>query len=113
MDQTYLLNTIIADAYLKGATGVHFGSAATPEKSNVLFRIDGVLLEYMRIPDAAADDIVKRIKSMANLDIEDSRLPKIGHIKFKHDGLPEFQLAVTTRPNDGLREAVTLRIQTA
>ena len=112
MDQTYLLDTIIADAHLKGATCIHFESPATPKKSNVLFRMDGVIREYMRIPDAAAEDIVKRIKSMANLDVEDRRLPKIGHITFKHDGLPEFKLTVSTSPNNGLREAATLRIQT-
>ena len=86
MGQTYLLNTIIADAYLKGATCVRFESPKAPEKSNVLFRMDQVLRAYMTIPEAAADDIIKRIKLMANLDVEDRCLPKIGHIKFKHAG---------------------------
>ncbi len=113
MDETYLLNTIIADAYLKGVSDIHFELLAESETSRVLIRMDGVLREYMTIPDAAADDIVKRIKSMANLDIEDSHLPKIGRIKFKHKGLPEFHITVTMLPNDGLREKAALRIQTA
>jgi type II secretory ATPase GspE/PulE/Tfp pilus assembly ATPase PilB-like protein len=113
MNQTYLLKTFIADAYLKGATCIHFESQTSPEKCNILLRIDKVLLDYIKIPEALAEDIIKIIKSMANLNVEDCCLPKIGHIKFKHDGLPEFMLTVITSPNGGQREAVNLRIQTA
>jgi type II secretory ATPase GspE/PulE/Tfp pilus assembly ATPase PilB-like protein len=111
MDQTYLLDTIIANAYLKGATCIHFESQAPPEKFNVLFRIDQALLDYMKIPEGLAEDIIKTIKSMANLNAEDCCLTKIGYIKFKHDGLPDFQIAVTISPYDCLREKVILRIQ--
>jgi type II secretory ATPase GspE/PulE/Tfp pilus assembly ATPase PilB-like protein len=73
--------------------------------------MESVLLEYMTLPDdAAADDIVKKIKKMGNLDRADNNLSKIGRIKFKHEGLPEFQVAVTTEPSDGSREYVILRI---
>ena len=112
MDQIYLLNTIIADAYLKGATYIRFESQTGPETSNVLFRMDQALRAYMTIPEDTAEDIIKRIKLMANLDVVECRLPKIGHIKFKHDGLPNFEITVIISPNDGLRETATLRIQT-
>jgi type II secretory ATPase GspE/PulE/Tfp pilus assembly ATPase PilB-like protein len=105
------MDTIIADAYLKGATGIRFDSSTSPGESNVLFQMNGVMREYMTIPVAEADNMVKRIKLMANLDVEDLCLPKIGHIKFKHDGLPEFRIKVTTSPNDGLMETATLMIQ--
>ena len=113
MDESYLFNTIIADAYLKGVSDVHFESPASQESCRVLLRMDGVWRAYMTIHSAAADDIIKIIKSKANFDAENSHLPKIGRFKFKHEGLPEFHLAVTTQPSDNLREAATLKIQTA
>ena len=111
-DESNLVNTIIADAYLKAVSDIQFEPLSSQDIIRVRFRMDGVLQQYMTIPYAAADDMVKRIKSMAKLDTEDSSLPKIGRIKFKHKGLPEFHLIVTMRPNDGLREKATLKIQT-
>ncbi len=113
MDETYLLDTIIADAYLKGVSDIHFELLAESETSRVLIRMDGVLGQYMTLPYGAANNIVKKIKSMANLDIEDNHLPRLGHFKFKHKGLPQFHIMVTTRPADSMRETTTLRIQTA
>lgn len=111
MDTICLMDTIIADAYLKGVTDILFDPSTARGKSNVLFRMNGVMKEYMTIPVAAADNMVKRIKLMANLDVEDHCLPKIGLIKFKRDGLPEIRLTVTTSPNEGSEETATLRIQ--
>jgi type IV pilus assembly protein PilB len=111
-EESSLVNTIIADAYLKGVSDIQFEPLASQDIIRVLFRIDGVLRQYITAPYSAADDMVKRIKSMANLDIEDIRLPKIGRIIFRHRGLPEFNIMVTLRPNDGQREVATLKIQT-
>ena len=113
MDETYLLDTIIADAYLKGVSDIHFELLAGSDTSRVLIRVDGVLKEYMTLPYAAADDIVKKIRSMANLDIAVNHLPGLGHFKFKHKGLPQFHIMVTMRPTDETREATSLRIKTA
>jgi hypothetical protein len=45
--------------------------------------------------------IIQIIKSMANIDIVDSHITRIEHIRFKRKGIPEQQLAVTIRPADG------------
>jgi hypothetical protein len=63
----------------------------------------------MTVPEDVAGEIVKRIKSMAKLDVEDYILPKIGFIKFQRDDLPEIRMTAITRPNEGLREVVDLR----
>ncbi len=63
--------------------------------------------------DFIAYDVVKRIKSMANLDVCDRELAKIGHLKFYGHDVPEVQITVTTYPIDGLWEDVVLRILTA
>jgi type II secretory ATPase GspE/PulE/Tfp pilus assembly ATPase PilB-like protein len=108
LDEAYLLNTIIADAYLRGVPEIHF-AAAPPDKTRVLLLMEGLLLEYMTLPEDTADDIARIIKTIANLDIAENDLPKIGHIKFKHDGLPEVQLTVTTEPLDGTSEYIILK----
>jgi type II secretory ATPase GspE/PulE/Tfp pilus assembly ATPase PilB-like protein len=113
MEETYLMDMIIADAYLKGASGVLFDSSVAHEASNVLFRMDGVMKEYMTIPGDVAKYIIKRLKWMAKLDVKDNCLSKIGRIIFKHKGLPEFHLQVTICTAAGLREKATLRIQAA
>ena len=64
---------------------------------------------YMTVSEDTAGEIVTRIKSMANLDVEDHILPKIGFIKFQRDGLPEFRITTIARPHNGLREVVDLR----
>jgi type II secretory ATPase GspE/PulE/Tfp pilus assembly ATPase PilB-like protein len=110
-DEPSLLNTLIADAYLKGVSEIQFEPPASQDIITVFFRIDGEMRKYMTIPYAAIGDIIKRFKVMANLDAVDCNLPKIGRIKFKHQGLPEFHIIVILRPNEVLREAVTLKIQ--
>ena len=111
IDESHLLNTIIADAYLRSVSEIHFEPCLSSEKIRVLFLMEGVLREYMTLPDdAAANDIVKKIKTIANLDGANNDLPKIGHIKFKHEGLPEFQLKVISKPIGGLREDVVIKI---
>ena len=100
---------MLSEAYRKGATDIHFESSEIPENDRVLFCMDGEYLEYMTVPEDIAGEIVKRIKSMANLDAEDHSLPKIGFIKFQRDELPEFRMTVIALPNNGLREVVELR----
>ena len=104
------MNVIISEAYLKGASEVFLESIPSSEEGCVWFLMDGEFREYMTVPDDIADDIINRIKTMANLEGADKNLQKIGHIKFKRDGLPEFPLAVAIYPADGQGEKVALKI---
>lgn len=110
IDVTGIVNIIIGEAFIKGASEVLFESIPSSEKGCVRFLMDGVFREYMTVPNDTADEIIDRIKSMANFEFADNDLPKIGHIKFKRDGLPEFLLTVTANPADGLRENIVLKI---
>jgi hypothetical protein len=89
----------------------------TPEEQSETLRWMAIMSSDVNCDLAAStgihtgDDMIKIIKSMANLDVEDRHLPKIGHIKFKHDGLPEFRLTVTICYSGGLGEKAILRIQ--
>ena len=64
----------------------------------------------MTVLEQAADDIIKRIKFMANLDLKDNRLPKIGHIRFSRNGLSEFRITVNTYPTGEYGELVALKV---
>ena len=109
IDAKYLLNTIIADAYLRGVPEIHF-EAVAPEKIRVLFLMEGALREYMTPPHDIVGNIVKRIKSMTNIDTADNDLPKIGYFKFKRNGLPELQLTVMTATSESSWEYIVLKI---
>jgi type II secretory ATPase GspE/PulE/Tfp pilus assembly ATPase PilB-like protein len=110
MDAAYLVDTIIADAYLRKVSEVHFEMPISFDILRVRFLMDGELCEYMVVPGATAIDMVKRIRTMARLDKVGNNLPGIGHIKFKHDGLPEFQIKVTSGPTDDFREYIVVKL---
>jgi hypothetical protein len=49
-----------------------------------------------------AFDVVKRVKSMANLDAGNRELAKVGHLIFENHDVPEIKISVTIYPIDGL-----------
>ena len=102
LDVKSLVNVIISEAYLKGASEVLLESIPSSEEGCVWFLMDGEFREYMTVPDDIADDIINRIKTMANLEGADKNLQKIGHIKFKRDGLPEFPLECSRSMKTGM-----------
>ena len=103
------LNIMLSEACRKGASDIHFESSEIPKNDRVLFCIYGEYLEYMIVPSDVADEIFKRIKSMANIDVRDYTPPKIGFKKFQRDDLPEFWITAITRTNNDLRENVDLK----
>jgi type II secretory ATPase GspE/PulE/Tfp pilus assembly ATPase PilB-like protein len=115
VDVQKLVDLVIAEAYLKGASDIHFESSAVRKDHRVRFRVGGVCQEYGTLPEAVGRDAVRRIKAMANLDPENRGLPQNGLMKFagKDNDLPEFMLQVTTYPTGGLLEDAVLRILTA
>jgi len=108
-----LVDIIITEAYTRGTSDIYFESSALSGKNRVFFWMDSVYREFMTVPEAVAFDVVKRIKTMSNLDVRDRELAKVGHLKFYSNDVPEVQITVTTYPIDGLREDVVLRILAA
>jgi type IV pilus assembly protein PilB len=93
-----LANRIIEDAYSRGASDIHI----EPFEKEVIvrYRVDGVLEEKLRLPQAALKSIVARLKIMAALNIAETRLPQDGRIMFKEhakSGL-DIDLRVATAP---------------
>jgi type IV pilus assembly protein PilB len=74
----------------------------------VRFRIDGVLREMMTLPKAILPAVISRIKILANLKIDEHRIPQDGRFKFAV-GSKTVALRVSTLPvMDG--EKVVMRL---
>jgi len=76
-----LVNGILADAVMRGASDIHF----EPYEKNlrVRYRIDGVLMEMMSPPFRLKNALISRIKIMSELDIAERRIPQDGRIKIR------------------------------
>ena len=74
-----IVDTLLKHAILEGASDIHI----EPEEKDVVtrYRIDGVLHDAMTLPRAVLPGIVARIKVLANLKIDEHRLPQDGRFK--------------------------------
>ena len=77
-----LLDALIHDALKDGASDIHIENHA--RGADVRLRIDGVLLAVRRVDGSAlAEQMVSRLKVMAELDIGERRLPQDGRFKLR------------------------------
>jgi len=76
-----VVNTILKHAILQGASDIHI----EPIETAVLirYRIDGVLEDAMTLPKQIHTGIIARIKILANLKLDEHRLPQDGRFKIK------------------------------
>ncbi len=77
-----LLDAVLYDALKDGASDIHIECDA--RGATVRLRIDGVLAAVQRIDGVAlAEQLVSRLKVMAELDIGERRLPQDGRFKLR------------------------------
>jgi type II secretory ATPase GspE/PulE/Tfp pilus assembly ATPase PilB-like protein len=102
-----LVDAMISDAVREGASDIH----AEPTEGGVVvrYRVDGVLREVMRLPEAAGAALVRRVKIWARLDVTDPLHPHDGHAAAKVDG-QSVDLRVSTIPVARRGEKVVIRI---
>jgi len=74
-----LVNSLLEYAIFKGASDIHI----EPTEKNVLirFRIDGILRDIMTLDKRVLPGVIARIKVLANLKIDEHRLPQDGRFK--------------------------------
>jgi type IV pilus assembly protein PilB len=79
-----IVDTLLRHAIVQGASDVHI----EPMEDEVLvrYRIDGILHDAMTLPRVAASTIVARLKVLANLKLDQKRLPQDGRFKMELDG---------------------------
>lgn len=103
-----LANRIVEEGFHKRASDVHL----EPSLYNlrVRYRIDGDLTEVMRVPKYVQDALITRFKIMADLRIDERRVPQDGRIDFtKYNPSLEIDLRVSTVPTP-FGEDVVMRI---
>lgn len=90
-----VVNELIIRAIAEGASDIHFEPS---EKGlRIRMRLDGYLQD-LNVPAAyKPEQVISRIKIMANLDIAEKRLPQDGNIQLRKDG-QEINLRVSTMP---------------
>jgi type IV pilus assembly protein PilB len=102
-----LVDAMITDGVREGASDIH----AEPTEGGVVvrYRVDGVLREVMRLPEAAGAALVRRVKIWAKLDVTDPLRPHDGHASARVDG-QSVDLRVSTIPVARRGEKVVIRI---
>jgi type II secretory ATPase GspE/PulE/Tfp pilus assembly ATPase PilB-like protein len=108
-----LVNKIIIDAYNQGASDIHIEPYPDKGKTEIRFRKDGTLVNYIEVPPSYRNALTARIKIMCDLDISEKRKPQDGKIKFKKYGPLDIELRVATIPSAGGMEDIVMRILAA
>lgn len=101
-----LINLIISQAIQARASDIHIEPMIN--RVVVRYRIDGVLEEMDHLKRALQGPVISRIKIMANLKLDEKRLPQDGKIIFKL-GDKRYDLRVSTLAGHH-GESVVLRI---
>jgi len=100
------VNLLLEYAIKSSASDIHI--EPREEHVQIRYRIDGVLHEVNRLPRSVLGALVSRIKILANLKIDERRVPQDGRFKIKVAGR-QYALRVSTLPiADG--EKVVMRI---
>ena len=101
------VNTAILDAYDKGASDIHFEN--NPDGLIIKCRVDGVLVETGAMHErTAAEQVVSRLKVLAELDIAERRVPQDGRLSIHIQGR-DIDLRISIMPGLHGEDAV-LRI---
>jgi len=101
-----LVNWLLQYAFDQRASDIHLEPRR--DKSNVRFRIDGVMHQVYQIPTAVMGAVISRIKILGRMDIAEKRRPQDGRLKTLNDKL-EVELRLSTMPT-AFGEKVVMRI---
>jgi type IV pilus assembly protein PilB len=90
-----LINSLVQQAYARRASDIHI--EPFEEQVIVRLRIDGELVECMRLDSSAHSAIVSRVKILSGINIAEKRIPQDGRFDFVTDDLT-VDLRVSTLP---------------
>lgn len=98
------LGSTLFDAFRSGASDIHIESR--PGGATIKYRLDGVLVHGGEIGGAdTAEQVISRIKVLAQLDVGERRLPQDGRFKLRLDGR-EADFRVSVIPGSHGEDAV-------
>jgi general secretion pathway protein E len=99
-----VVNSTLYDALKQAASDIHLESV--PSGMQVKYRIDGVMVRVGQIAGAdTAEQVISRIKVLAELDIAERRVPQDGRFKVAYAGR-DIDLRVSIMPSVHGEDAV-------
>jgi len=90
-----IVSTVLEYAVKSRASDIHI--EPLEENVRIRYRIDGILQEKYVLPRNVLDAVVSRIKILANLKIDEKRMPQDGRFNITVDG-NEVDLRISTLP---------------
>jgi type IV pilus assembly protein PilB len=90
-----IVSTVLEFSIKSRASDIHIEPQET--KSQIRYRIDGILHEKLSLPKSIHDALVSRIKILSEMKIDEKRIPQDGRFTFKI-GVEEVDLRVSTLP---------------
>lgn len=90
-----IVSAVLEQAIRLRASDVHIEPQIG--ETRVRYRVDGILQERLALPQKLHDAVVSRIKILADLKIDEKRIPQDGRFNFKM-GESEVDLRVSTLP---------------
>ncbi len=88
----------IAKAYEDGASDIHFETGR--HRIEVKYRLDGVMAEGAKMETPViAEEVISRIKVLAQLDITERRRPQDGRFRWQHSSGDNIDLRVSIMPS--------------
>ena len=106
-----IVDTLIKHAVLQRASDIHI--EPTEKEVVVRYRIDGILHDAMVLPKSVSSGIVARIKVLADLKLDEHRLPQDGRFKVETDEY-KYSVRVSILPvYDGEKIVMRLLSETA
>ncbi|MEX8493294.1 GspE/PulE family protein [Sphaerotilus sp.] len=108
-----LLITLVADAMGRGASSIHLENHPSEDKLWVRLRRDGRMEPHSELPGSYRNSLIPRIKTLAEMDVQDTRRPQEGRLAFSRlMQAHKIELRVTTLPTHGGFEDVVLGLPT-
>ena len=101
-----MVNLIIREALKQRASDIHIEPMV--DYVRVRYRIDGVLIDAVKIPKENQNAVLVRVKIMSRLDITASRVPQDGRFKMK-TGSQEVDFRVSLLPTT-FGQKIVLRV---
>ncbi|MDE6576108.1 MAG: GspE/PulE family protein [Opitutales bacterium] len=97
---------VLEHAVRQGASDVHFETFL--DHFSIRFRVDGILSEQLTPNVHLSEAIIARLKTLANLDLAEKRLPQDGHLEcVTHGRTIDFRISVLPTQYG---ESVVLRV---
>lgn len=92
------VDSAITQAYRDGASDIHFET--NRQGIGIKYRLDGVMASGPRMDDVQrAEEVISRIKVLAELDITERRRPQDGRIHWQHADGGSIDLRVSIMPS--------------